>query len=91
MIPQHEVYPSELEKKKKNKTFKQEWHQGAKLMRIMRVSRRRRGVYKRRSQRGGREVVVLPEIFVVLHHTADQVKERLAPHLAGEALQPWSR
>lgn len=84
MIPQHEAEPSRL----KEKTPKQEWHRGGELMRIIRVSRRMKRVYKRESQGGGREVVVLPEVFVVFHHTANQVKERFAPHLAGETLQP---
>lgn len=38
------------------------------------------------SQGGGREVVVVPEVSVVLHNAAHQVQEGLALHLASNTL-----
>jgi hypothetical protein len=40
------------------------------------------------SQGRGREVVVVPQVSIVLHHTTHQVQERLTLHLAGDALDP---
>lgn len=40
------------------------------------------------SQGGSREVVVVPQVAIVLHHATHEVQEWLSFHLAGYTLDP---
>lgn len=49
---------------------------------------REKVVQVEQSHRGGGEVVIVPQISVVLHHASHEVQERLPFHLAGYTLNP---